>query len=175
MIDRAPPYIMGPKPGNKGLAYIEIFKTLLYGSFINDVTQNWPMWRHLWRHLWMIPYLSNEQYFGDKNEGHGQETTEKIGQWHETKGCILLVTCKKNKEWNVMTLIRRGSDFSFFAAFYCYHLGFNAVVSIGLFWFSFMPFLYNGVNYQPFEKNLSFRCLKLHFITLTQCSFVFYT
>ena len=39
----------------------------------------------------------------------------------------------------------------------------STVVSIGLFSFSFMPFLYNGVYYQP-SKNLSFKQSKWYFL-----------
>ena len=41
------------------------------------------------------------------------------------------------------------------------------VVSIGLFWVSFMPFSYNGVYYWPSKSNLSFEHSKWHFLTLT--------
>ena len=55
-----------------------------------------------------------------------------------------------------------------------FKMGLALVVSISLFWVSFMPLSYNGVYYQP-SKNHTFKRSKWHFITLTQCSFVSYT
>ena len=35
-------------------------------------------------------------------------------------------------KWNVTSLIRRGSDFYFFAALYCSHLGFNVLLTLSI-------------------------------------------
>ena len=76
--------------------------------------------------------------FGTKMRAMDKKQQKRLANDTKQKAAFCWSPAKKKR--NVMTLIRKGSDFSFFAAFYCYCLGFNEVVSIGLFWFLLCPF-----------------------------------
>ena len=58
----------------------------------------------------------------------------KISAWIKSEACGLTTSLPGNmifcQQWNVRTLIMRGSDFYFFAKLYCSCLGINALLAL---------------------------------------------
>ena len=67
---------------------------------------------------------------GTKMSAMDKKQQKRLAKDTKQKAAFCWSPATKNKEWNVMTLVRRDSDFSFFAVFYCSCLGFNELLPL---------------------------------------------